>query len=198
MMWKPSVLTVSLVFCLAPLTPVGAAQGTRGNEGAAQVREAQGEPQATSEGTGASLEERVRREVEELHRFFQQWFNGTVPDTDEAFARFAEVLADGMVIVSPDGRLRERDEVFRGLRSAYAPEGSEPVRVWVENVQLRRHLPSPDGDLVVVTYEEWLQRGETKRGRISSALLRAAPETPNGLEWLHLHETWLPPAEEGQ
>ncbi len=33
--------------------------------------------------------------------------------------------------------------------------------------------------------------GETT-GRRASAHLRRKDGTPNGVEWLHLHETWLP------
>jgi hypothetical protein len=41
------------------------------------------------------------------------------------------------------------------------------------------------------TYEEWQEVGEERTGRVASVLFRRAPETPNGVEWVHLHETWL-------
>lgn len=180
---KLCVLPVSLLLLL---TPIGlGAQDTH-------------EPAVETDASGTSLEDRARREIEELHHFFQQWFNGTVENTDEVYARFTGVLAEGFVIVSPDGQLRERTAVIDGLRGSYAPADSEPVRVWVENVELRRQLPSQDGELVVVTYQEWLQRGEARRGRLSTALLRESAEAPNGLMWLHVHETWLPPAVQTQ
>ena len=34
------------------------------------------------------------REIRELHAFFQGWDNGEIADTDEAFSRFDEVMAD--------------------------------------------------------------------------------------------------------
>ena len=152
---------------------------------------AQDEPQESAE-SGASLETRAVRETEELHQFFQGWFNGTVENTDAVYDRFAGVLAEDFVIVSPSGNLQERANLIEGLRGAYAPEDTEPIRVWVEKAEVRRHWPMPDGDLVLVTYEEWLQRGESSRGRLSTAILREREDTPNGLEWLHVHETWLP------
>ena len=34
----------------------------------------------------------------------------------------------------------------------------------------------------------------TITGRVSTAVFRERADTPNGLAWLHVHETWLPPA----
>lgn len=165
-----------------------------------RAQEPPAEPAATpptenpaAEGASASFDERCRREVEDLHHFFEDWFNGKVENTDGAYARFADVLAEGFVIVSPNGQLQDRQAVIDGLRSAYAPEGTEPVRIWVEGFELRRRIPTEAGDVAVVTYEEWIQRGENRRGRVSTAILRQREGTPNGIEWLHVHETWLPP-----
>jgi hypothetical protein len=48
------------------------------------------------------------------------------------------------------------------------------------------------GDILLVTYEEWQQSGDQTTARLSTALFRDKPDAPNGLEWLHVHETWLP------
>jgi hypothetical protein len=29
------------------------------------------------------------------------------------------------------------------------------------------------------------------RGRLSTALFRERDDTPNGVEWLHVHEVWI-------
>lgn len=178
----PLLLLILPLLPLLPLTEVAA----RGNP----------PPSVGTDSSAASLEERAEREVEELHRFFQDWFNGEVENTDDAYSRFSEVLAQGFVIVGPGGVAQERQDLLDGLRRAYAPEGTEPVELWIENFRLHRQLPTEDGDLVLVSYQEWQQRGESRRGRLSSALLREHPGTPNGLEWLHVHETWLPPGTE--
>jgi hypothetical protein len=45
--------------------------------------------------------------------------------------------------------------------------------------------------MLLATYEEWqVIEGET-RGRLSTALFRNREGTPNGIEWVHLHETWM-------
>ena len=41
------------------------------------------EPAHGSEGVFSALE----REIVELHRFFQDWYNGASPQNDETFAR---------------------------------------------------------------------------------------------------------------
>ena len=178
----------------ADAAEVTAAEVTTAETTAAETLAVETAPEDVAEEApdGTSLEDRAHREVEELHQFFEDWFNGEAENTDEAYARFSDVLADGFVIIVPSGQLQDRDTLVEGLRPHYAPEGSEPIRLWIENFQLRLRFPGEDGDVVLVTYEQWQQRGESRRGRLSSALLRERADTPNGLEWLHVHETWLP------
>ncbi|MEM6792441.1 MAG: DUF4440 domain-containing protein [Acidobacteriota bacterium] len=156
---------------------------------------ASGDPapsQAPSEASEPSFEKRCAQEVEDLHRFFHDWFVGVLPDTEEAFERFATVMSEGFVIVSPSGNVTERADLLGRLRQAHgsaaASEGGG-IKIWIRNLKVRRTLD----DLAVVTYEEWQQRGEEQAtGRVSTALLRNAEGKPAGVEWLHLHETWLP------
>lgn len=118
----------------------------------------------------------VLTEVEELHRFFEQWLGGETED----FARADRVLAPTFTIIGPGGNLRTREELVRGLLEV---QGKRPVKIEVRNLVER---PLGDG-FVLATYEEW----QDGKGRISTALLRAREDAPNGLEWLHVHETWL-------
>jgi hypothetical protein len=55
-----------------------------------------------------------------------------------------------------------------------------------------RFATRTEGALCLVTYEEWQHLSGTASGRISSAWFRARSDTPHGVEWLHVHETWLP------
>ena len=61
------------------------------------------------------------------------------------------------------------------------------MRIWIENFEVRAVV----GDVAVVSYEEWQEIAGQPRGRISSGVFRVRAGTPNGVEWLHLHETWL-------
>ena len=135
------------------------------------------------------MEPRCRREVIELHRFFQDWMRGDLEPDEESFARFESVCAEGFVFIAPGGQLLDRPEIVDGVRGSHGRwRDDQGARIWIEDVRLHRNL----GELAVVTYEEWQEvRGEV-RGRLSSVLFRAREGTPNGVEWLHVHETWLP------
>lgn len=128
------------------------------------------------------------REVHELHIFFETWFNGELPDEDEVFARLEHVLAPEFELVSPDGRRMDRTSLCRVLREAHGRVQGDPKRIWIEDVRVR----DAGAQRWLVTYEEWQEGEGASRGRLSTALLGAAPETPNGVLWHHLHETWLP------
>ena len=132
-----------------------------------------------------SIDESIAREVVELHAFFESWFRGELPGTDDAFARFDGVLDPGFEMVAPSGATLDRSAVLTMVHGAH---GAMPhMRIWI---QAHRSLVSA-GDTALVTYEEWQERdGETK-ARVSTGLFRAAPAAPNGVCWIHVHETWM-------
>ena len=51
------------------------------------------------------------------------------------------------------------------------------------------------GDAVVVTYIEKQERRGIKTARRATALFVESSSAPNGVEWRHLHETWMQTAE---
>ena len=120
-------------------------------------------------------------EVRELHSFFERWFAGTA---DRAELRRLDVLDDSFHMIGPDGRLHRVGEVRSAIESAY---GRRSVLIEIRNVRVHRSAP-------VGTYEEWQTTDGELTGRISSAVMEGDPLAPNGLRWMHLHETWLPDA----
>jgi hypothetical protein len=134
------------------------------------------------------MEKRCHREVVELHRFLESWFNGVLESSDEGFARFAEAMDDGFILISPGGEMSELAPLVAGLRVAHG-RWTSAARIRVEKVRLHRLLGE---DAAVVTYEEWHEVGDEVRGRLSTAVFGRREGTPNGVVWLHLHEVWLP------
>lgn len=120
-------------------------------------------------------------EVRELHVFFERWFAGTA-DPEEL--ERLDVLGDTFQMVAPDGRLQACNEVRSAIELAF---GRRPMQIEIRNVRV--HPIAPVG-----VYEEWQTIDGHVTGRVSSAVMGNNPSAPNGLLWLHLHETWLPDA----
>ncbi len=135
-----------------------------------------------------SLEERCRREVVELHQFFQDWFNAELTKDDASFERFEGVLAADFEIVGPNGRKTARADVLPGLRAAHGQHVGKEFSIAVREVESRTVAEG----VVLVTYEEHQMAAGKPRGWQSSALFRVRDGVPNGVEWLHVHETYLP------
>ncbi|MBN4055060.1 hypothetical protein JYT15_00975 [Acidimicrobium ferrooxidans] len=134
----------------------------------------------------ANIVKRAVTEILELHQFFVHWFTGELSDSDADFARIERALAEQFHIISPRGVTDAKPELLRGLRGAH---GKNPqFRIWIENCQARFVSET----LCLMTYEEWQESAGETSARLSSALFAAAPGCPNELQWLHLHETWLP------
>lgn len=127
-------------------------------------------------------------EVVDLHRFFAAWFRAELPDTDDAFARFDEVMASDFEMVVPSGARVRRADLVAGLRQAHGSWGDDPdARIEVRGAQARVLAEG----LVLVSYEEWQRREGVWTARRSTALLRPAAGAPGGFVWLQVHETWM-------
>jgi hypothetical protein len=130
-------------------------------------------------------------EIVALHDFFVGWLSGTLPATDATYARLVDTMAPEFAMVTPGGASIPRERLLAQLRAAH---GSRPGwTIWIERAELR----AAQGGLTVATYEEWQRHADGMvTGRLSSVVFREQPGTPNGLVWLHVHETWLPEAEQ--
>ncbi|WP_272932527.1 hypothetical protein [Sulfidibacter corallicola] len=145
------------------------------------TRESQNEEQQ-------SMEYQVRQEILDLHRFFQDWFNGVLPKNAASVQRLDRALNPQFRIVSPHGILTEKPRLMEGIEQAHGVHAGKGFRIWIDNVTCRQLSP----DLMLATYEEWQESEGTKRGRVSSALFQKQVTAPNQVTWLHVHETWLP------
>ena len=134
-----------------------------------------------------SLEDLGRREVVSLHEFIEAWMAGSLPDTDETYARFAEAMAEDFQIISPSGALSDRTKILSAFRGAHGVR-SKVFSVVIKNFRTRLIAPP----LMLATYEEWQYENDAATARVSTVLIRRDAAKPGGVAWVHLHETWLP------
>lgn len=134
----------------------------------------------------ADLERRVEAEIVEPHEFLEQWFRAQLDDTDADYARFADSMAAEMRLLGPDGALTHRDDFVPALRKAHGKWRRIPGRIWIDDVELLH----ASGQLLTAVYKEFQEENGLVRIRHSTVVFRQRPDRPNGLEWLHLHETW--------
>lgn len=133
------------------------------------------------------MESSVIAEIQTLHQFFQNWFTGSIAQSEEHFARVTSVLHPQFCLIGPDGRLSDRATVISWLGEGY---GTRPdFQLWTEQIVLRHQT----NHLALATYEEWQQTPGSQTVRLASAYFQRQLEAPHGVEWLHVHETWLQP-----
>lgn len=125
------------------------------------------------------------REINELHAFFVDWFTAKLPHTPESFARFDKVTHPNFHVINPAGVLAAGTDLKQVIYDEY--DQRHDFRIWIENYQHR----AQHGDVHIVTYEEWQERNEKTTARLSTAVFIEDEATPNGAQWLHVHETWM-------
>jgi len=133
----------------------------------------------------ASLLSRASAEVVDLHRFFVDWFDKQCADKAD-FSRFESVMGKGFTMVVPSGQLLDRDAVLGYVRASRATLDGD-FAIAIEDIRPAWQA----GDVIVLTYVEAQQRAGQASRRRSSAVFTTNSSAPNGVEWRHLHETWL-------
>jgi hypothetical protein len=123
------------------------------------------------------------REVEGLHAFFESWFTGRGGGMDRA----RRALGPAFEMVTPAGELRPREAVLSGIEGA---KGSHDPAFAIEirNVD----VVDRTGDRCLLRYEEHQSGGGGDTARVSTALFGPDDDAPEGVQWIHLQETWLP------
>ena len=135
----------------------------------------------------SALARASQQEVLDLHVFIEAWLLGSTPRSPAAFARFADVLHPDFVMIDIRGASRSRDELVTAFESAHG-QNRGGIEVEIDGLDCRLER----ADLCLVTYLEAQRIDEITTTRRSTALFVPQPDCPNGVAWLHLHETWIP------
>jgi len=135
------------------------------------------------------------REIFSLHVFFERWFIGDLPADKAAFARLSDALSEAFRYILPAGRLLRRKQVLEGLFEAHGSH--RDARIEIRNLVFPT---APNGDLALVFFEEHQWLDGAYDARFNTALMQRKLAAPEGVEWLHLHETTqaapvIPPGE---
>lgn len=127
------------------------------------------------------------KEIKDLHQFFEDYFVGRIPS--DAVVRFETALAQDFHLINADGSIVNRDEIIAMMHGGY--KHRDNCKIWIENTQLR----SKQGDIAIVSYEEWQTIDDITTSRTSTVVFRDDATQENGLIWLHVHESGLKPVD---
>ena len=127
----------------------------------------------------------IAAEVESLHRFIEQWFNGTVQKTTESFSRLSNSWPEGFTLIDPNNKSHSSSVL---LKSTYDHFGKFPcLSIQVRNIRTSRHLPG----VAVAVYEEWHVDTHETEARLCSATFTFEAADPSRPQWVHIHESKL-------
>jgi hypothetical protein len=128
-------------------------------------------------------------EVEALHRFIAQWFQGVEANTSENFQEsFARRLDPRFINIQLASRVLSRDALLSAIREGHGTNSAFTIEIR----DLTVHREFDGGRLLLVTFTE-VQSGAKKsspptNARLSSVLFERV-EGAKHLNWLHSHET---------
>jgi hypothetical protein len=133
----------------------------------------------------ASLFDRASAEIVALHVFIVDWYDKSTGAAAD-FDRFERAMGAGMQMIPPSGTILDREAVIGYVRAnrgtfdgGFAIEIADIRSAWEVN------------GAIAVTYVEKQERKGVKTSRRATALFTESSSAPNGVEWRHLHETWM-------
>lgn len=133
----------------------------------------------------ANTESAVRTDVEALHKFFVGWFSGAL--SASAFdTEFLPRFSPDFHLVPPAGTLMNLEQLTEAIRSTH--DTNPEFRIAIRNVTIRAQF---DGH-ILATYEEWQRNALASQPRDNGRLATVVLRDTRPLQWLHVHETWLP------
>jgi len=134
------------------------------------------------------MKEQCQKEIEELHQFFEQWYNGVIPSSTDHLSRFENALSYNFNLITPEGKLFTKETILNLVKRAYGTRQDQLLFIWTKNFRFKELTPN----YLIVMYEEWQKIADNDIGRLSTAIFRKNNLLDSGVEWLHVHETWLP------
>lgn len=142
-----------------------------------------------TESADTGLEERVRSEIEALHRVIDRWIRGETPNNAGFFEdNFASRFVAGFVNIQPAGKVLSRSDLLSDIRGMF---GANPAfRIKIRDVRVVAF--SGADNIVVATYvedQEGARNSAVINSRISTVVMHLDADRA---EWLHLQETGLP------
>jgi len=136
-----------------------------------------------------SLFDCASAEIVAFHRFFVAWYDATTADTVD-FGRCEQAFGPDFHMIPPTGRVFDRTETIDLIRANRASFNGD-FSIDIEDIGTFWE----DGRMILMTYVEKQDRRGVKTARRASALFIKNSSAPNGVQWRHLHETWMQVAE---
>ena len=134
------------------------------------------------------------KEVHDLHRWYVKFFHGNSKKANLYDKEFVSRFHTSFTMIKPDGTtLLHYDNLIKIVKNMYFC--NPDIAIKCRNVEVLNATPA----MVVVRYEEYIKNSlneeNRNNARLSTGVLVLPPrgiQSPNGLQWLTIHETWLP------
>lgn len=124
----------------------------------------------------------VEREVLSWYESFYRWTRALCEREESEVHGIYRALSTDFRVLLTNGTMMNKDEYWHRLLSLYGERSGDPPS-HITNLDLR----SVGHDHALVTFDLF-KKGVLKK-KFDSALLRAAPALPGGVEWVYVHES---------
>ncbi|KAL8114794.1 sucrose-phosphatase 1-like isoform X3 [Apium graveolens] len=126
-------------------------------------------------------------EIVMFYLFYEKWRKAEVEKTEQSLHKLKSLCHSMAIFVHPSGVKRPLKHSIDDVVMLHGDKKGKPFSVWVDQV----YSAEIASNTWLVKFYKWELCDEEKYCCLTTVLLSLKTEEPDGLMWLHMHQTWL-------
>jgi len=120
--------------------------------------------------------------------FYERWRRAEVQKSEQSMQKLRLSFYPLGIIVHPSGFEQPLHQYMDGVERSYGDKQGTKFRVWLDRVSSAQI----GVDIWLVKFDKWELSGEERECCLTTVLLGSKQtEVPDGLIWMHVHQTLL-------
>ncbi|KAJ4720516.1 Sucrose-phosphatase [Melia azedarach] len=126
-------------------------------------------------------------QVVKFYLFYERWRRAEVEMSEHHIESLRLLFYALGITVHPSGIERSMRQCIDLIEKMYGDKQGKKYQVWVDRVSSAQI----GSDAWLVKFDKWESSGDEWQCCLTTVLMSSQATAPDGLKWMHMHQTWL-------